>query len=567
MPRTIKGNPGLPPSILPSSVRNVVLLFAISVAAVAQVYPGGGYPGGGYPGGGYPGGGYPGGQSPYPGGRNPTGSGIPIPGRTGKSKTNAPNQNGPLPNFRGNLKVFDEKAISVELGDKRVMDFKRTDKTKFFKSGDEIKTPKFNVGDQVSVEAQEDPGGNSMTAVNVYWEKAGGGATSSKNDDGVIDTWKDDPKPGSERGTGKAAPPASSNSGDGPPRLKRAGEQTAQAAASDADDSGAPKLSRPTATEAAPPIKPAADDPGPPKLKRGGVADPSRQRAGDVPEQTAANRLPTAPAPGVERVTDGSRPSVIRGDGDEDTVRTVQRKDEPLIRRAADAAMEFTETLPSYVCTEVVTRTQSESTPANFQPIDVVSMEVLYTDGREDYRNIQINGKKTVKKIEETGGAWSTGEFGTVLIDLFSPATNATFHYRRDSRAGGIMAKMYDFEVAREGSHWSIHASSQTYNPAYVGSVWIDPATSRVLRIEMEAKGFPGEFPLDHVESATDYQYIRLGDTKQYLLPVHAETLSCQRGTAYCSRNVIDFRNYHKYTGESSITFGAPTATPPKDKE
>ena len=176
----------------------------MSVAAVAQVYPGGGYPGGGYPGGGYPGGGYPGGQSPYPGGRNPTGSGIPIPGRTGKSKTPAPNQNGPLPNFRGNLKVFDEKAISVELGDKRVMDFKRTDKTKFFKSGDEIKTPKFNLGDQVSVEAQEDPSGNSMTAVNVYWEKSGGGATSSKNDDGVVDTWKDDPKPGSEHGTGKA---------------------------------------------------------------------------------------------------------------------------------------------------------------------------------------------------------------------------------------------------------------------------------------------------------------------------------------------------------------------------
>src|SRR5450759_1800019 len=239
----------------------------------------------------------------------------------------------------------------------------------------------------------------------------------------------------------------------------------------------------------------------------------------------------SSPSP---RMTDGSRPSVIRGDGDEDTVRIVQRKDEPLIRRAADAAMEFTETLPSYVCTELVTRSQSESTPANFQPIDVVSMEVLYTDGREDYRNIQINGKKTVKKIEETGGAWSTGEFGTVLVDLFSPATGATFHYRRDSRAGGIMAKMYDFEVTREGSHWSIHASSQTYDPAYVGSVWIDPATSRVLRIEMEAKGFPGEFPLDHVESATDYQYIRLGDAKQYLLPVHAETLSCQRGTAYC---------------------------------
>ena len=552
MPRLMERNPGLPPRILPSSVRTGILLLAVSAAALAQIYPGGGYPGGGYPGG----------QSPYPGGRNPTIPGLPIPGRTGKnSKTPAPDQNGPLPNFRGNLKVFEEKTLSLELGDKRVMDFRRTDKTKFFRSGDEVKTPKFNLGDQVSVEAQTDPGGTTMTAVNVYWEKSGaGGGTSSKSDDGVVDTWKDDPKPGSEHATEKAAASATSKSDDGPPRLQR-------------------PTATPTANQAEPKISPAADDPGPPKLKRGGVADASREKAQNVPEQTAADRIPatqesgvervaadripTTQERGVERVTDGSRPSVIRGDGDEDTVRIVQRKDEPLIRRAADAAMEFTETLPSYVCTELVTRSQSESTPANFQPIDVVSMEVLYTDGREDYRNIQINGKKTVKKIEETGGAWSTGEFGTVLVDLFSPATGATFHYRRDSRAGGIMAKMYDFEVAREGSHWSIHATSQTYNPAYVGSVWIDPATSRVLRIEMDAKGFPGEFPLDHVESATDYQYIRLGDAKQYLLPVHAETLSCQRGTAYCSRNVIDFRNYHKYTGESSITFGAPT----KDKE
>ena len=32
---------------------------------------------------------------------------------------------------------MDEKAIALELGDKRVMDFKRNDKTKFFKNGDE----------------------------------------------------------------------------------------------------------------------------------------------------------------------------------------------------------------------------------------------------------------------------------------------------------------------------------------------------------------------------------------------------------------------------------------------
>jgi hypothetical protein len=145
-----------------------------------------------------------------------------------------------------------------------------------------------------------------------------------------------------------------------------------------------------------------------------------------------------------------------------------------------------------------------------------------------------------------------------VLIDLFSPATATDFRLVGNSRIAGIGARQYAFEVARENSHWNVLMGSQSYRPAYNGAVWIDPATSRVLRIEMSAKGFPNDFPTDHVESATDYQYVRLGGTQQYLLPVHSEMLTCQRGTNDCSKNVIDFRNYHKFEGESTIKYGDP---------
>jgi hypothetical protein len=77
-----------------------------------------------------------------------------------------------------------------------------------------------------------------------------------------------------------------------------------------------------------------------------------------------------------------------------------------------------------------------------------------------------------------------------------------------------------------------------------------------VLRIEMQAYHFPGDFPFDKVESATDYEYVRFAADRQYLMPVHAETLMCSRGTNQCSMNKIDFRNYHKYAGESEISFG-----------
>ena len=71
---------------------------------------------------------------------------------------------------------------------------------------------------------------------------------------------------------------------------------------------------------------------------------------------------------------------------------------------------------------------------------------------------------------------------------------------------------------------------------------------------EMQAVKIPVDFPDDTTEMTVDYDYTSLG-TEKFLLPVKAEILSCQRGTSTCQRNVIEFRNYHRYTGESTITF------------
>jgi hypothetical protein len=183
-----------------------------------------------------------------------------------------------------------------------------------------------------------------------------------------------------------------------------------------------------------------------------------------------------------------------------------------------------------------------------------VSATVVFEDGRDQYRNLSINGKPVDKRIEDIGGAWSTGEFGTMGADLFSPATAAAFTRGHATSTAGHDAVIYDFEVDREHSHWLIQAPSQSIRPAYKGSVWLEKDSAAILRIEIQTDRMPKEFPFDKVESAVDYEYVRLGE-QQFLLPVHAETLTCVRGTSNCSRNVIDFRNYRKYAGESTITF------------
>ena len=226
---------------------------------------------------------------------------------------------------------------------------------------------------------------------------------------------------------------------------------------------------------------------------------------------------------------------------------------DPVIEKARVAADTFSEHLPNYVCKEFMARFASMSHPVDWRPLDVVSTEVVYEGGKESYRNVQVNGKAR-KSLEDTGGAWSTGEFATILRDILSPWTAAEFHPRRDALIAGMTAKVYDFRVERMNSHWHVQVAAQSINPAYKGALWIDPKSGRVLRIEMQARSLPEEFPLDTVESAVDYENVRIGEG-MFLLPAHAESLSCQRGTSNCSRNVIDFRNYHKFNSDTSITF------------
>ncbi|HWY46366.1 MAG TPA: hypothetical protein VNX70_03225 [Bryobacteraceae bacterium] len=224
------------------------------------------------------------------------------------------------------------------------------------------------------------------------------------------------------------------------------------------------------------------------------------------------------------------------------------------IAKARDVASTFVEGLPNYVCQEMTTRYASETRVPSWNVIDIVSAEVVYENGKESYRNLMINNKPTKKPPEESG-AWSTGEFGTILANLFSPAADAAFKYAQDDTISHIAASVYDFQVTRQRSSWKIWVPGQYILPAYKGSVWIDKQSAHALRIEMQAKDIPEEFPRISVETAVDFDYITLGTPEKFLLPVHAEVLSCSRGSNECDRNVIEFRNYHKFTGESVIKF------------
>jgi hypothetical protein len=227
-----------------------------------------------------------------------------------------------------------------------------------------------------------------------------------------------------------------------------------------------------------------------------------------------------------------------------------------VIYNARQAAFVFSETLPNFVVKQYTTRYQTEAAhggQTSWHAYDTVTADVVSEDGKESYKNILVNGKPPKYDVEKTG-TWSTGEFSSVMLDVLSPGTRADFHNKRPTTIMSREAYHFDFSVQRENSHWQLHSSSDSYVPEYTGAIWIDKETSRVLRIELSAKNMPRTFQLDTVESAIDYDYVPIGDGK-FLLPVHSEALSCDRGTSECNRNVIDFRNYRKFSADTSVSF------------
>ncbi len=283
-------------------------------------------------------------------------------------------------------------------------------------------------------------------------------------------------------------------------------------------------------------------DEGPPKLKRGKpVGAPHKEPVED------AALLQTAGVAAESQPDHGSEPHPAPA------VATQPETRQAFIDKAREAAGGFLTGLPNYMTTQHTTRYVSEGHGNSWHAMDVVSVDVVFEGGKEKYGNLAINGKPSKQSPEESG-AWSTGEFGTILLDLFSPATAADFRYRRSDTVNGFSASVYDFTVERSNSHWKVDYRSQYIFPAYRGTIWIDKNSARAVRIEMQAKDLPKEFPADAVENAVDYQMVSLG-TEKYLLPVQAEILSCERGASTCSKNIIEFRNYHKFTGESVIKY------------
>jgi len=233
-------------------------------------------------------------------------------------------------------------------------------------------------------------------------------------------------------------------------------------------------------------------------------------------------------------------------------------------------ALNYTNQLPDFTCTQVTQRTIFPVMAFRGHPLhDSYEEQIIFVEHKETYKVTKINGNAVANvRHDELGGIHSSGEFGTLLSDIFTPDTGTEFRWQKSSSSKRQRLSVFAFRVpAAKG--YGLVGSRGTILVAYKGLLYADAQTGAVLRIEMECE-IPHDSEYQRLELTLDYKPIEVAG-HAFNLPSHFHLHSIKEappiagpsamptkspGVLSETTNEADYKSYRRFDAESEITFG-----------
>jgi hypothetical protein len=238
-----------------------------------------------------------------------------------------------------------------------------------------------------------------------------------------------------------------------------------------------------------------------------------------------------------------------------------------ILADARQTALNYSKWLPDFICSEQVHRFEAYGEDGAWRSVGTLTLQLAFFRGRENYTLIARNGRPTKQSLESVGGALTKGEFGSALVLIFDPSIGGKFKWREWASVNGHRTAVFAYHVDRATSHYELHMGSIRVIAGYHGLVYIEPEKSLVLRLTEEVE-VPSEIPVQQSSLVLDYDFADVGG-HQYLLPARSEifmadlpppTIPPRGGGPSVTyqmryRNLLEFREYRKYTAESTLKF------------
>jgi hypothetical protein len=246
-----------------------------------------------------------------------------------------------------------------------------------------------------------------------------------------------------------------------------------------------------------------------------------------------------------------------------------------IIDEVREYALNYSKTLPDFICTQVTRRYAAPlpgskyggrvDTPPTWYLQDTLTIKLSYFEQKEDYKLILVNNTMTTQDYKTLGGATSSGDFGTMMRQIFERNTEAKFEWDHWGTLRGRRTLAFAYKVSQARSQWHItYNGKQDIMPSYHGLVYVDKETHMVTRITMEADNIPAGFPVRRADTVLDYDYQDLSG-HNFLLPLKATTI--MSADDYMTKNDEEFRVYRKYSAESDVKFDVTDVPAPLPDE
>jgi hypothetical protein len=213
--------------------------------------------------------------------------------------------------------------------------------------------------------------------------------------------------------------------------------------------------------------------------------------------------------------------------------------------------------LPNYTCLQTIERT-ARLPGKRTELIDLVRLEVALVNGRELFawpgsRNFEDGEITDMVK----GGAIGNGNFALHAKSVFqSNSPRFTFGGER-IREDGRNTLRWDFVVPQVLSGYTLKQGDQKAIVGYHGSLWIDPTSLDLLRLEINADDIPPNLKIASTADAVEYHRVKLGE-EAFLLPAKSE-LAMKDLSGAENLNRTMFTGCRQYSGESTISFDDPS--------
>ena len=227
-----------------------------------------------------------------------------------------------------------------------------------------------------------------------------------------------------------------------------------------------------------------------------------------------------------------------------------------LLSKARAANGDLYSTLQSFVCLEEIERYREDLKRSKTRLIDHVSAHLSFENGVEHYNDVRQN-ERSRASLPEISGAWSEGEFGTLLQQTdklleIRPVTFISFE-----TTNGVESAVYRFVVPENDSPWDLAVGAQHYKIPFTTDVWISVASGEIIRIARKSISIPAETRISEIDWDVSLAAVNLSG-KVWLLPTVAGYSVSYSESKRRERNQMSFSNYHRYGSESSIRFEAP---------